>query len=497
MSDTYNCKKGEMCSFSGKCVNTVVDDFVMARVSEGCQNLYVSGEVILAGYVGSDKQFMADTQGICTACVDDNFYDGTAQLTFESTLVCEIETAGFMSGQDNYQRSRAAYVGLNYLDFEVYAESTLFPMKSFPYFVRVADSMGNEEVCQVLNATRLWDPTLADWSTDHQMLRLTSSKGTTPQATFVSFGQLYSACTPQSNTIIVRQSPNDPVQSSWTHATDFPTDGPYKIRLADRALLIAMGSPAGSAVYQILTLSSPPDFSFGYSTRLVRKAKRGDTEIYVAPFSWWYEAKAAGLTFPLQFPLSIFDNVDGGYSGGITLLEAIRYDAPTWQCSVDNYNNDDGCHCGCGILDPDCLYPTPKQFAGKLFDTTDPNCLYCSFDPAYTPPTSGPVPYSNLYHPHCTNVKSTYDTIVSPPIAFENYQKIYLSQPLKLDCEQGWIVETPIQVRRLPRLPPSLLPSVSSPIYSYTVIRSHRQLYICILTAYPRAYHKTHMHPYV
>ena len=342
MSDTYNCKKGEMCSFSGKCVNTVVDDFNMAWVSEGCQDLYVSGEVILAGYVGSENQFRADTQGICQACVDDNFYDGTAQLTYESTLVCEIETTGFISGQRNYKRPRP--VGQTYLDFEVYAESTLFPMKSYPYFVRVADSMGNEEVCQVLNATRTWDPSTNDWSTDHQVLSLTSSKNTAPTATFVSFGQLYSACTPLSNTIVVRQSPNDPEQSFWSHATDFPTDGPYKIRLADRALLIAMGSPAGSSKYQILTLSAPPDFTFGYSTRLVKKAKRGDTVIYVAPFSWWYESKMAGLPFPSSFPLTIFDSADGGYSGGITLLQATGYDPPTWQCSVDNYNNDDGCH---------------------------------------------------------------------------------------------------------------------------------------------------------
>ncbi len=32
------------------------------------------------------------------------------------------------------------------------------------------------------------------------------------------------------------------------------------------------------------------------------------------------------------------------------------YPPPEWTCGDDNYNSNDGCHCGCGALDPDCLF---------------------------------------------------------------------------------------------------------------------------------------------
>jgi len=74
----------------------------MLDVSEPCEGINFAGEVLLVGFVGTEAEFHSLSNGTCNACIDDNFYDGNAQLTFESTFVCEIETTGFISGQDNY-----------------------------------------------------------------------------------------------------------------------------------------------------------------------------------------------------------------------------------------------------------------------------------------------------------------------------------------------------------------------------------------------------------
>ena len=37
-----------------------------------------------------------------------------------------------------------------------------------------------------------------------------------------------------------------------------------------------------------------------------------------------------------------------------------------WTCYFEFYDNDDGCDCGCGIVDPDCA------------DATVDSCDYCS-----------------------------------------------------------------------------------------------------------------------
>ena len=67
--------------------------------------LNFAGETALIGFVGTEAEFQRQSGGVCAACVDDAFYDGTAQLTMESTFVCEIETTGYISGQTNFNIS--------------------------------------------------------------------------------------------------------------------------------------------------------------------------------------------------------------------------------------------------------------------------------------------------------------------------------------------------------------------------------------------------------
>jgi hypothetical protein len=128
-----------------------VDPRNIVKVSEACQVLNFAGETSLVGYVGTVSEFETQSNGVCAACVDDGLYDGRAQLTVESTFVCEIETTGYISGQSNFNissffpgYSRSADVP--YLDVVVYAETTPFPKRGFPYDVRVANNDGLEEV---------------------------------------------------------------------------------------------------------------------------------------------------------------------------------------------------------------------------------------------------------------------------------------------------------------------------------------------------------------
>jgi hypothetical protein len=113
--------------------------------------LNFAGETALIGFVGTEAEFQRQSGGLCAACVDDAYYDGTAQLTVESSFVCEIETTGFISGQTNFNISAfiPGYVAAgsgSFLDVVVYAETTPFPKKGFPYDVRVANNDGLEEV---------------------------------------------------------------------------------------------------------------------------------------------------------------------------------------------------------------------------------------------------------------------------------------------------------------------------------------------------------------
>jgi hypothetical protein len=92
--------------------------------------------VALVGYVGTEEQFQRETNGICQACMDDPFYDGVPQLTFESTFVCEIETTGYISGQLNLDVLNKQDPDAPYLDLMVYTETNPFPEKAFRYLVR-------------------------------------------------------------------------------------------------------------------------------------------------------------------------------------------------------------------------------------------------------------------------------------------------------------------------------------------------------------------------
>jgi hypothetical protein len=94
-ADTFNCRAGEECSRAGTCVFEVVDLLddkkeadvpFSGYISEPCELLSFTGEVSLTGYVGTEEKFKAETRGICSACVDDQFYDGTPQLSIESKL---------------------------------------------------------------------------------------------------------------------------------------------------------------------------------------------------------------------------------------------------------------------------------------------------------------------------------------------------------------------------------------------------------------------------
>jgi hypothetical protein len=425
-SDTFNCKPGETCSLKGFCVSSKIDNYLETWVSEGCENIYYAGEAALVGYVGTEGGFTVDTDGICQPCMDDQFYDGSAQLTFESQFVCEIETTGYISGQLNY--AVAARLSDPFVEILVYAETTPFPEKNFPYLVKVADTFGLEEVLYVLNATTI--------KPDFQMLKLTSSLKQRPSQRFVSYSRLFSACVSDSTTVVVQQHPLD----STFENHYFSADGPYTVRIADREVIVADASEVVHGGYQVLKLQSKIDFEFGFITTLIKPAKRGDSLIYVEPFEWWFDAQAKNLTFPSRFPLTV-RGPPGEYVG-IELVYAIGYLQPNWTCDPNFYNADDGCDCNCGILDPDCLFPSPASYSGKVFDSS----LECFLDSSKCDSCN----YCGYPDAKCTNTPPTETSLISPDES-ENMQVIYLSSPLKFNHQVGYKVETPIPIPSDPK----------------------------------------------
>ncbi len=380
------------------------------------------------GYVGTVPEFEKQSNGVCAACVDDLLYDGTAQLTVESTFVCEIETTGYISGQTNFNIS-SFFPGYSrssdgsYLDVVVYAETTPFPKKGFPYDVRLANNDGLEEVLRAVQAV--------DIQQDFQLLRLTTATGTHPKERYISFARLVSACNTDSDSIVVMKHPDDP---DFTQRA-FSDNGPYSIRVADRAVRISDSSEVNDGMsHQVLVLAEKVPFSVGYITTLLKPARRGDTTITVRPFEWWYDAASRKRSYPSQFPVTI-RGAKGSFAG-IEIARTVGYSVPSWKCDPWWYNSNDGCDCNCGILDPDCAYPSMSRFNGATVDSSVECLLNAS--------KCETCPFCNISG-RCTTNKSNDNGTVLPD-EYDYSMVLTLSTPLRWDHSPGYAVESPIPV---------------------------------------------------
>ena len=380
------------------------------------------------GFTGSEADFASGSRGVCAPCVDDGFYDGKAQLTLESTFVCELETTGHISGQINFNISAFApeYVpepssGASFMDVVVRVETAEFPVKGLPYDVRLADNDGIEEVLRVTSVMRVQE--------DHQMLRLTTALGTKPKERHVSFARLVSACVPGSDTIVVQADPSD---SDFTRHS-FSTSGPYSVRVAGRSVRVADATEVNEGMtQQVLVLAERVTFNFGFVTTLSRPARRGDTVVYVRPFEWWYAAATKRREYPRKFPITL--RGPEGSAAGIEVSEVSGYSPPDWTCDPRWYSGQDGCDCNCGILDPDCAYPSLQSYKGKVYDSSaacevDPkNCLECPYCDA-TGKCSLSLPTGTASF---SDEESSFEMVLT------------LARPLYLAHARGQRVETPI-----------------------------------------------------
>jgi hypothetical protein len=185
-------------------------------------------------------------------------------------------------------------------------------------------------VLRVLKAT--------DVKQDFQLLRLTTATGTAPKERYVSFARLVSAANTDSDSIVVMKHPDDP---DFT-LRSFSDNGPYSIRVADRAVRISDSSEVSDGMkFQVLVLAEKIPFAVGYITTLARTARRGETSILVRPFEWWYDAASRGRAYPTRFPLTL-RGVKGSFAG-IEITEAVGYSVPGWTCDPWWYNSNDGC----------------------------------------------------------------------------------------------------------------------------------------------------------
>jgi len=287
-------------------------------------------------------------------------------------------------------------------------------------------------------------------ATDTQVMTLSTMTAKGPQSRVVSFARLFSACTTDSSTVVVQKSPSTPDFQDFY----FSDLGPYTVRIADRSVVIADTSEVTFGEYQVLRLGQKIDFEFGFMTKLVRDAARGDTVIYVEPFEWWYDSKVVGLTFPSRIPLTIRGVADS-YKG-IDLTYSTSYSTPSWRCDPNWYGANDGCHCGCGSVDPDCVFPTAASFSGKVYNGSD---LICASDPKQCPICQY-CEYPST-EPQCTSSASVNTSTVTFPDT--NYiQEIYLESPLVFDHLAGQVVETPMSI---PADPADGFVTFSDPIF--------------------------------
>lgn len=138
-----------------------------------------------------------------------------------------------------------------------------------------------------------------------------------------NFGRIVSAITSESSTIVIEKHPSDPAFVEHY----FSSNGPYGIRVQDYAVTISDSSQVSNGKLQVLVIKEKTAMNLGYITQLAKPAKRGDTEIWVLPFNWWYDALVANKTrpFPRNFPLILRGTAD---FIGLERAEAIGYDDP-------------------------------------------------------------------------------------------------------------------------------------------------------------------------
>ena len=240
-----------------------------------------------------------------------------------------------------------------------------------------------------------------------------------------------SACNTDSDSIVVQKHPDDP---DFTQRA-FSDNGPYNIRAADRAVRISDSSEVNDGMsHQVLILAEKIPFAVGYITTLVKPARRGDTSILVRPFEWWYDAAARRRSFPSRFPLTL-RGAKGAFAG-IEISQAVGYFVPSWTCDPWWYNSKDGCDCNCGVLDPDCSYPSLRLFAGVTVDSSVACLLNAS--------ACQPCALCNISG-RCASVKSSDDGLIVPG-EYEFSMEIRLGAPLRWDHSVGYEVETPISV---------------------------------------------------
>jgi hypothetical protein len=139
-------------------------------------------------------------------------------------------------------------------------------------------------------------------------------------------------------------------------------NGPDSVQLLELGVVIdavGYGDFSGGEVFGGQGQPAP-DAAEGESLTRV-----GDTGDNLADFVVGAPTPGVVSSTPPIPPGGCSDDVDCGANEACDMTTATCQDVSGWTCNLAYFGNNDGCDCGCGIVDPDCA------------DTTADSCQFC------------------------------------------------------------------------------------------------------------------------
>jgi hypothetical protein len=423
--------------------------FGLVFLSIECEEMYESGEVQIAGFVGTESEFQQDG-ATCSVCPGDPYFGGKPTRDAHGKFVCDnapsavVDTKiDFMMGQQCTAKAGRP-CAVNEMGLEMYAEhGTPFPSPASctgkdkrcaavtelttdtkckavincvarnqssctayarlctytlsPYRVSLSTGQANEEVVYVQAATPavrgkqtllvsasksfkaatcmhnydMCDPDIdancRECPEQHTYAAISSTDatacsalGSTCKYTAAKFkksltrkhnsrGNLLSAVSPDSMTVIVQPSGGYNASTNKWSGYTFDAVGPYTLYIRGASITVASATTNArdKVPHQILQLAKPPKYLVGSTAILLEDTDRETQTLYTIGADYRYSWRLLGVFAPT---IAVVDA-----RNGLPMTTQVENVWPSaWQCPIEQFNDGIYCNCNCGIFDPDC-----------------------------------------------------------------------------------------------------------------------------------------------
>lgn len=407
---TVGCADGDRCSIDGECYSPPKSaDFSYASgtptnlyISQPCDRIFSPGEERVVGF---SYQPSSSSLSSCKACPGDNYYNQNSVLHPTRGPLCNYDAQGWLSSGDMYSFFNSLSLpGQGPIQLPIrmflgnYPQFPVLNTNIQRYAVLLSEGLRHEESAEVVATT---DP-----SNGVQIFTLNG----VPANLHFGYGALIGGLDSRTSTIAVASY----VVNQMTFT--FPSAGVYPLYVSTFKLdVVSASKPVvdheNDTNYQLLTInthgqsmhtfgtigslavavsidptaSGPPLRKLVVETTNMLELKPEEAQ-HSIPYT---PTPPLNQFSELKTPFRIFVSEGNVLTDEIATVTSVSLVSPTgWvtsaTCPLSGYGDGEICHCGCGILDPDCAMPSLAMAAnridaGKLtVQNCPPNRKYCS-----------------------------------------------------------------------------------------------------------------------